>query len=158
MAASLFPGADGVSGAIDRSETGAAIRLELTAPRACEPEGGELVCRGLVLSRPLVPVLATLPERQYPLVLRVPVKRHLALELVPPQGWRVAQRPPRLLDARWGTVRETLAEANGVLTSVLELALDAQTVDPEAYTAFARFCQAVDELSTRPPRLQPLTK
>lgn len=156
MAASLFPGADEVRGAVERTGSGAVIELELVAPRACEPDGAEMVCRSLVLSNPLVPVLAALPERQNPLLLRIPIRRRLELELVPPPGWRVGERPPRLLETGWGSVNERVAASAGGLRSVLEIELAAQTVAPDDYPAFARFCQAVDELATRPPRLQPL--
>ena len=37
---------------------------------------------------------------------------------------------------------------------MLRIALPAQTVTPDDYQSFARFCQAVDELTTRPPRLE----
>ncbi len=154
MANSLFAGADEVRGVIERGDDGPAVRLELRAPHACEPEGDEMVCRSLVLARPLVPVLATLPARTHPLVMRLPVERRLELELVPPPGWRVAERPPRRLEAAWGSVLETLSAANGAQRSELSIVLPAQTVEVAGYRAFARFCQAVDELATRPPRLQ----
>ncbi len=154
MANSLFAGAEEVRGGIERGDDGPAVRLELRAPHACEPEGDELVCRSLVLARPLVPVLATLPSRTHPLVMRLPVERRLELELVPPPGWQVAERPPRRLEAAWGSVLETLSAAQGAQRSELSIVLPAQTVEPAGYRAFARFCQAVDELATRPPRLQ----
>lgn len=153
MAGSLFPGANDVRGAIERSDQGATIDLELVAPRACEAEGPELVCRDLVLANPLVPLLASLPERRYPLVVRVPVQRRLELELVPPKGWLAAERPPRLLQAQWGSVSETVASSAGAWRSIVEIEVGAQTVSPDAYPSFARFCQAVDELVGRPPRL-----
>jgi len=158
MAASLFPGADQVSGEIERGDDGAVIHLELTAPRACEPEGGQLVCRSLVLSNPIVPVLASLPERRYPLVLRLPIERNLELDLVAPDGWSVVPRPSRRLVADWGSVEETLSTADGVQRSTLHIVIPAVTVEPADYAAFARFCQALDELSTRPPVIAPLSK
>lgn len=151
MAVSLFPGADQVSGEILRGADSAVILLELTAPRACEPENGQLVCRSLVLSNPLVPVLASLPERRYPLVLRLPIERRLELDLVAPAGWSVVSRQPRRLTTDWGSVTETLSEADGAQRSLLHIKLPAQRVEPEEYAAFARFCQALDELTTRPP-------
>jgi hypothetical protein len=154
MAVSLFPGADQVSGEILHGDDGATIILELTAPRACEVRNDELECRTLVLSNPLVPILASLPERKYPLVLRLPIERRLELDLVPPPGWSVDERPPRLLTTDWGSVTETLTDADGMHRSVLHIELPAQRVEPEDYAAFARFCQALDELTTRPPRLE----
>jgi tetratricopeptide (TPR) repeat protein len=158
MAASLFPGADQVSGAIERGDDGAAILLELTAPRVCEPEDGDLVCRSLVLSNPIVPVLASLPERRYPLVLRLPIERRLQLDLVAPDGWAVTPRPPRRLAADWGSLEETLSTVEGVQRSVVHIVIPAVRVETADYAAFARFCQAVDELSTRPPQLEPEAK
>jgi len=154
MAASLFPGADQVSGEILHGDADAVILLQLTAPRACEAENGELVCRSLVLSNPLVPILASLSERQYPLVLRLPIERRLELDLVSPPGWSAVSRPPRRLTTEWGSAAETLTEADGAQRSIVHIKLPAQTVEPEDYEAFARFCQALDELTTRPPRLE----
>ncbi len=153
LAINLFPGADDVSGEIERSDAGEALVLDLTIPEACETDGVGLVCRSLVLANPMVPVLASLPERTYPLVLRIPIDRRLELELVPPAGWRVDERPPRQLGAQWGSVEETLDQVDGAYRSVLRISLPAQTVEPDEYPTFARFCQAADELSTRPPRL-----
>lgn len=158
MAASLFPGADRVEGEIERVGNGAVVELELTVPRACEMEDGEFVCRALILANPLVPVLASLPERQFPLVLRVPLQRRLELELIAPSGWRPVDRGPRRLQARWGSVTETLEEDGTLSRSVLRVEIPAHTVAPEEYPEFARFCQAVDELTTRPPRLRRATE
>ena len=154
LAVSLFAGASAVEGNIDRSPDGAVIHLEMLVRGACDAEEGELVCRSLVLAHPLVPVLASLPERTYPLVLRVPIERRLELDLVPAPGWVPAHRAPRRLEAEWGSVDEDLDDEAGSLRSVLHIVLPAQTVATENYPAFARFCQAVDELSSRPPRLR----
>ncbi|MEJ2188143.1 MAG: hypothetical protein P8Y93_01780, partial [Acidobacteriota bacterium] len=155
MAASLFPGADDVEGGIERGSEGAVVDLEMTVPDACEPDGGGLSCRTLILANPLVPVLASLPERQYPLVLRLPLLRSLDLELTAPPGWRPDFDRPRQLNARWGSVTETVEEEGHTGRSVLRIEIPAQTVSPEEYPEFARFCQAVDELTTRPPSLVP---
>jgi len=117
-----------------------------------------LVCRSLVLSNPIVPVLASLSERRYPLVLRLPIERNLELDLVAPDGWSVVPRPPRRLAAEWGSVEETLSTVDGVQRSTLHIVIPAVRVEPSDYVAFARFCQALDELSTRPPLLAPLSK
>jgi len=154
MALAVFPGADTVDGEIESTESGATVRLDITVPGACELENGEFACRSLILSNPLVPTLARLPERTYPLVLRVPVERRIVLDLVPPAGWQPKERPPRRLDTEWGSVAETLEPIDGARRSVLHVALPSQTIAPDSYRAFARFCQAVDELTTRPPRLE----
>jgi hypothetical protein len=154
MALALFPGADTVAGELEESEGGATVHLDITVPGACDADDGELVCRSLILTNPLVPALARLPERTYPLVLRVPIERRIELDLVPPPGWQPKERSPRQLKADWGSVFETLESVDGVRRSVLHITLPAQTVAPESYSAFARFCQAVDELTTRPPRLE----
>jgi len=154
MALSMFSGADTVDGEIEKTEDGAVIHLDITLPGACEAEHRELVCRSLILANPVVPTLARLPERTYPLMLRMPMERRIQLELVPPPGWGPEKRPPRQLEAAWGSVSETLEEVDGSWRSVLNIALPAQTVAPDDYRAFARFCQAIDELTTRPPRLE----
>ena len=154
MALAIFPGSGAVDGEIEKTENGVAVRLEITVPGACEVENEELVCHSLILNNPLVPTLARLPERSYPLMLRVPIERRVTLDLVPPSGWRAMPRPPRMLDTEWGSVVETLESVDGARRSVLHVSLPSQTVAPEDYRAFARFCQAVDELATRPPRLE----
>ena len=153
MALSMFSGADTVEGELEKTEDGATIRLDITIPGACDTEGGELVCRSLILANPVVPTLARLPERTYPLMLRLPMERRIQLDLMPPPGWEPKKRQPRRLDAEWGSVSETLEPVDGAHQSVLRISLPAQTVAPEDYRAFARFCQAIDELTTRPPRL-----
>ena len=156
LAVSLFAGASAVEGNIDRNPDGAVIQLQMLVRDACDAEEGELVCRSLVLAHPLVPVLASLPERTYPLVLRVPIERRLELDLVPAPGWESAHRAPRRLETEWGSVDEDLDKEAGSLRSMLHIVLPAQTVAIDDYPAFARFCQAVDELTTRPPRLRPI--
>ncbi|MFV2071636.1 MAG: hypothetical protein ACC742_03175 [Thermoanaerobaculales bacterium] len=154
MAVSIFPGADEVEGSVERVDEGVMMELELTVPGVCETEGEELVCRALVLSRPLVPVLASLPERVHPLILQVPLERQIELELVEPPGWRLVDRSPRRLTADWGSVSESLERNGKSQLSVMRLEIPAQTVEPPNYPGFARFCHAVDELTTRPPRLE----
>jgi hypothetical protein len=153
MADSLFPGAEAVEGGLERHDEGVLLRLRLYLATACEPTEGTLTCRSLVLARPLSPALASLPERQFPLLLQLPVLQRAELEMVVPEGWTV-RRQPRRFEARWGRVEETLEVAPGRLRSVLALRVDAQVVTPEDYPAFVRFCHAVDELITRPPELQ----
>ena len=154
MAAGIFAGANDVTGEIESLDGAATIQLDLTAPGACELQNGGMTCRSLILSNPMVPALASLPERRYSLVLRVPVERRLELELEPPSGWALAERKPRQLKAEWGTIDETLDTSDGSQHSVLRITLPAQTVAPEDYPAFARFCHAVDELTMRPPKLR----
>ncbi len=158
MALSMFSGADTVDGEIEKTEDGATIHLDITVPGACDAEDGELVCRSLILANPVVPMLARLPERIYPVMIRVPIERRIQLDLVPPPGWAPIKRHPRRLDAEWGSVSETLEPVDGTQRSVLRVELPAQTVAPENYRAFARFCQAIDELTTRPPRLERVTE
>ncbi len=153
MAGSLFPGATRVEGTVERTADGVTLRLALALPEACEPAGAALQCRSLLLSRPLVPALATLPQRRHPLVLAVPVRQHLELEIEPPEGWRASWRPRRL-EAEWGSLVETLEQEGPVIRSVVRLELPAQRVAAEDYPRFARFCHAVDELAARPPRLE----
>lgn len=158
MALSMFSGADAVDGEIEKTEEGAIIRLDITVPGACDMENGELVCRSLILANPVVPTLARLPERTYPLMLRLPIERRIQLDVVPPSGWEPTKRQPRRLQAEWGSVSESLELVAGIRRSILHISLPAQTVSPEDYPAFARFCQAIDELTTRPPRLERVTE
>jgi len=152
MANNMFPGATEVSGSVTRSGMGITLRLELSLPGACDVTGGRMVCRNLVVSRPLVPTLAPLPERQYPLALELPITERVETVIHPPAGWSV-ERPPRRLHASWGAMDEETGAEDGSYRSVLTLQIPARTVTPEEYPEFARFCHAVDELASRPPIL-----
>jgi hypothetical protein len=80
----------------------------------------------------------------------VPVLQRSELTIDLPDGWTI-DRPPRRIESRWGSLIETLDREGQRLTSVVRLELPAQTVAPEEYGEFARFCHAVDELNSRPP-------
>jgi hypothetical protein len=113
-----------------------------------------MVCRALVFTKPLLPILAAVPSRRYPLIMPVPVLQRNELEIVLPEGYDIEGRPRRL-ETRWGSVIETVERDGRRHRSVLRLELPAQTVAPEDYPEFARFCHAVDELNSRPPVLTP---
>ncbi len=153
MAANLFPGATRVRGSLISQPEGATTRLEMELPGACEVTGDGLLCRSLVVPQPLVPMMASLPERRFPLVLQLPLLRRNELTITPPEGWTL-DRPPRRLEARWGSVDEMVERGPRAVRSVLTLEVPAQSVPPDAYRDFARFCQAVDELLSRPPLLR----
>jgi hypothetical protein len=150
MAGNMFPGASEVRGEVERQEEGALIRLEMKIPAACDLVADSMVCRSLTLGRPLVPGLASLPERQFPLVVQLPIEERIELEIQPPAGW-IFEKQPRRLVARWGSIEESLELGEGGIRSVLKMAVPAQTVAPGEYPEFARFCHAVDELTSRPP-------
>ncbi len=152
VAVGLLPGAENVTGSVGRDGDEVRLTLGLDLPGACEGPAGRQVCRGLVIHRPLVPALASLPQRRFPLVLQLPISQRHELVLELPSGWTM-DRGPRLLEARWGSVREELEITDGRVHSVLRLEIPAQVVAPEEYPEFARFCHAVDELMSRPPTL-----
>lgn len=152
LAAGLFSGAQGVRGAAERTDDGVMLSLDLRLPDACSAEAEDLVCRNLVLLRPISPAFASLPKRTMPLVLQVPLEQRFDLTLHLPPGRRV-EGAPRRLDTKWGDVSEEISQAGGKYHSVLRLNIAAQTVSPASYPEFARFCHAVDELLARPPRL-----
>jgi hypothetical protein len=152
MAANFVPSAVDVTGRLNRVEDGIELEIEMSAPGVCRPEADTLVCRSLVFAKPLAPVLAALPTRRYPLIMPVPVLQRNELTIEVPDGWTIDDRP-RKLETRWGSVVETIAWNGRRHTSVLELELPAQTVAPDEYPEFARFCHAVDELNFRPPIL-----
>ena len=133
------------------------LRLEMDLPAACDLVADTMVCRSLILGRPLVPSMASLPERSFPLVVQLPIAERIELEIRPPTGWST-DRPPRRLVARWGSVEEELEISDDGIRSVFELKVPAQTVAPEEYPEFARFCHAVDELSSRPPTFHRATR
>ncbi len=153
MASNLFPGATEVHGRVDRTDTGARLRLEMALDRACDRAVGEMTCRPLVVARPLAPALASLPSRTQPLELALPFVQRVETEIRAPSGWTVLA-PERRIEREWGSVHETVEKMpdDGV-RSVLRVEVLAQSVAPGDYPAFARFCHAVDELASRPPRL-----
>ena len=152
MAANFVPSASDVTGRIDRIDDGIELELGMRSPGICRPDGESLVCRRLVFSKPLVPVLAALPTRRYPLIMPVPVLQRNELVIEAPEGWTV-DGAPRRIETRWGSVVETIERDGRRHRSVLQLELPAQTVAPDDYPEFARFCHAVDELNSRPPVL-----
>jgi hypothetical protein len=153
MASSIFAGASEVTGRIEEQGQQHLIELQMQVNGACDVIGSKLECRSLVLSNPLVPLFASLPERSYPLVLRVPIERLTHLEVVAPAGWQLEERPPRRVQTEWGSVSEVLERADNTALSKLTVKLVKQTVSTADYPAFARFCRAVDELTSRPPTL-----
>jgi hypothetical protein len=154
MAANLFPGAEDVTGAAERVPDGAVLRLVLGLDQACDLTADGMTCRSLVVARPVVPSLASLPTRKTPLILFLPIVQRVEAEITPPPGWRVVDRARRL-QREWGSVGEDLEPtATGGLRSVLHINLPAQEVSPESYSDFARFCHAVDEMTSRPPVLE----
>mgnify|MGYP001114198290 CR=1 FL=1 len=82
----------------------------------------------------------------------VPVIQTTELTLEPPPGWTI-DRAPRKIETRWGALVETVGRDGRQVVSEVRLELPAQTVAPDAYPKFARFCHAVDELASRPPIL-----
>ncbi|MGD9252561.1 MAG: hypothetical protein PVG92_01365 [Holophagae bacterium] len=153
MASSIFVGASMVEGRMTDDEGESFIELEMMVDGACDAIGSTLECRSLVLSNPLVPLFASLPERTYPVVLQVPLKRRTDLEIISPEGWQLEQRPPRRVETGWGSVDESIERSDASVRSLLTVVLPRQTVSTDDYPAFARFCRAVDELTSRPPTL-----
>jgi len=152
VAVNIFAGAEAVRGAANRVDGGVELHLELEVPSACDVNGDRMTCRSLVLARPIAPALASLAQREFPLVLQVPFLQRFDLSLVPPDGWTVVGRK-RLLETRYGGVDEDLEREGTSIRSILRRRLSPQTVAPQDYPEFARFCHAVDELVTRPPEL-----
>lgn len=152
MAANFVPAATDVTGTIREIENGIELELAMVAPGVCRVENDRMVCRALVFTKPLAPVLAALPSRRFPLIMAVPVLQRHTLDIEVPEGWRL-EAGPRRLETRWGSVKETIERNGARVSSTLVLELPAQTVAPEDYPEFARFCHAVDELISRPPIL-----
>jgi tetratricopeptide (TPR) repeat protein len=153
IATRFFPGANQVKGKIERQDDGAVMSFTMALPQACELNEEAMTCRSLLLGSPLSPALASLPERQFPLILQLPLQRLIEVEITAPPGFSM-ERPPRLLNTRWGEVNEKLEVNDRVTSFELYLHVPAQTVPPEQYRDFARFCLAVDELISRPPELR----
>lgn len=153
LVSSLFPGAENVRGESLHHEESLEVRFLMDLPGACVETNGILECRGLNSSSALAPVLASLSERRQPLVLQLPVLRREEVTIQPPPGWKTS-RSARHLTTSWGRVDETIEDTGKPHRSTLVLEIPAVTVAPENYSEFARFCRAVDELVSRPPRFE----
>jgi len=151
VAAGLFPGAEQVRGEMSRQGREVILRFDAELSGACDAEPSGLDCRRLNLVKPLVPELASLPTRSFPLVLQLPVLRRYEVELQVPEGFEISTRERRL-ETRFGAVTEDLTVEGRRLRSVLRLEMPAQVVAPEEYEEFVRFCHAIDELMARPFR------
>ncbi|RLE18190.1 MAG: hypothetical protein DRJ65_21725 [Acidobacteria bacterium] len=153
LAASLFPGAENVRGEVNHHDERLEVRFIMDLPGACEVQGASMECRGFNAATPLAPALASLPERRQPLVLQIPILRLDEVIIQPPPGW-TSDRPARRLSTPWGQVDETVETIGGRRRSTLVLEIPAVTVRPQDYPDFARFCRAIDELISRPPRFE----
>lgn len=149
----LFPGAENVRGESHHHEERLEVRFLMDLPGACIETNDIMECRGLNSSPALAPVLASLSERRQPLVLQLPVLRREEVTIQPPPGWK-ANRSARHLSTLWGRVDETIEVTGKQHRSTLVLEIPPVTVAPEDYPEFARFCRAVDELVSRPPRFE----
>lgn len=147
----LFPGAENVRGESHHHEERLEVRFLMDLPGACVEADDAMECRGLIASSALAPVLASLSERRQPLVLQLPVLRREEVTIQPPPGWKMS-RPARRLSTSWGRVDETIEVTEKEHRSTLILEIPPVIVPPEDYPGFARFCRAVDELVSRPPR------
>lgn len=152
IAAALFPGAEAVHGRVERAGEEVLLSLELDLPGACDLAEDAMTCRGLSLARPLAPTQAPLPERRFPLVIRLPMTQVVDLDVEFPPGW-AERRPPRRLVSDFGRVEETRTVDGRRERSTLTIELPAQVVPPESYRDFVRFCHAADELAARPMSL-----
>lgn len=153
MALGIFPGAQDIRGSTTADGEELEVQFTMMLPDACTVEADRMECRGLSTATPLAPRLASLPSRQQPLILQLPVLRRDEVIIQPPPGW-TSTKPPRRLNAAWGRVTETIHTVDGVRSSTMVLTIPATTVAPEAYPEFARFCRAVDELMSRPPSFE----
>ncbi len=155
LAGSFFPGVEEVDGHLDDRGESPILQLTGRVPEACEADGDELTCRRLVLPQALAPRLATLPERQFPLVLQLPLLRTWTMTLTMPFDVEVVSASRRF-SSQWGSVDEDLRVESNTVRSTLDLAIPAQVVSPQRYPEFARFCHAVDELILRPLAIRPV--
>ncbi len=153
LAAGLFPGAENVRGEVQHHDQRLEVRFIMDLPGACEVQDATMICRGFNAASPLAPALASLPERRQPLILQMPILRLDEVVIKPPPGW-TSDRPARRLSTPWGQVDETVETIDGRRHSTLVLEIPAVTVKPQDYPEFARFCRAIDELISRPPRFE----
>jgi hypothetical protein len=153
LASGIFPGAENVHGSVQESGERLEVRFNLDLPDACTLQDTTMECRGLNATTPLTPILASLAERQQPLILQLPILRREEVIIQPPPGWS-SHRAARHLSTGWGRIDETVENTGNRQHSTLVLEIPAVTVQPEDYSAFARFCRAIDELASRPPRFE----
>lgn len=153
MASGLFPGAENVRGEVQQRNDQLEVRFSMDISDACVVQGNAMECRGLNSATSLAPTLASLSERQQPLILQLPILRREEVTIQPPPGW-TSDRPERRISTSWGRVDENLEIIGSRQRSTLVLEIPAVTVKPDDYPQFARFCRAIDELISRPPRFE----
>ncbi len=150
LAVSIFPGAQAVVGSVEEGDQGLEVTLDLEIADACDRTETTFSCRALVTNQPLAPVLASLPARQLPLVLQLPILRRHETVIHPPRGSSI-DFTERKLSSRWGKVEEHIEQTDDTVRSIVTLQVYATRVAPDDYAEFARFCRAIDELLGRPP-------
>jgi len=150
-----FPGAEKVDGSYQKLPDGRLkIGISFESDHACDVEDNEMECRSLIVSESLAPILASLPRRETPLILQVPIIRLIRLSITAPRGWVVDFGSQRRFSTRWGTVEEKLDREGENISSEIRLEIPALNVSPTDYAEFSRFLRAVDELLLRPPHLR----
>jgi len=153
LASGIFPGAENVHGSVQNDGERMEVQLTMDLPKACSIQGTMMECRGLNATTPLAPLLASLAERKQPLILQSPILRREETIIRPPQGWS-SHRAARRIATTWGRIEETMETIDGRQHSILILQIPAVVVETENYPEFARFCRAIDELASRPPRFE----
>jgi len=153
LASGVFPGAENVHGSVQNDGERLEVRFAMDLPNACTIQGAMMECRGLNATTPLTPLLASLADRKLPLILQSPILRREETIIRPPQGWS-SHRSARRIATTWGSIEETMETTESGRHSILILQIPAVVVEPENYPEFARFCRAIDELASRPPRFE----
>jgi len=123
------------------------IRMSVKVPRFAQPNG-----KSLLVSPPLGPDLgrmATLPERQTPLLVGEALHRKIALQIDVPKNTTVIGLGSGTFSD--GDRRVTVNDAfqNGVLEIRRSIDIPAGRVQPADYAKFARFAQQSDDALSR---------
>jgi hypothetical protein len=129
------------------------VRMAVKVARFAEPRGAELV-----LTPPFGPDLrrlATLPERETPLLIPETVHREVAVDVELPPGAAVSPLGGATLSD--GSARVVIADTakNGVLHLGRTIDIPAGRIQPDAYPRFAELARRADDALSRAIRITP---
>ena len=123
-------------------------------PQAATPDGERLRLLGSSMQR-LVPALASLTERHYPVELDGTSRFEEHRAVTPPRGWRVEQLPAGgQVDSPFGVLSRTVHVRDGVVHVDTTFELRVGRVSVADYPAFRRWAERADALLRQPIELR----
>ena len=139
---------------LDAREQPVRAHFEADVPQAATPDGERLRLLGSSMQR-LVPALASLTERHYPVELDGTSRFEEHRAVTPPRGWRVEQLPAGgQVDSPFGVLSRTVHVRDGVVHVDTTFELRVGRVSVADYPAFRRWAERADALLRQPIELR----